>query len=126
MPYDEPDLTDPTILIGVEAPANEDSDAEMAYVFAEEFARMGFSEQRLLALFHHPFYAGAYRTLRVLGEERILSIILETLEIWGRFRPVIVDAPESGALDVSLDVLRQSVASNHTETTSGGNDESSV
>ena len=120
MPYDDPDWTDPTILIGVEAPANEDSDAEMAYVFAEEFARMGFSEQRLLALFHQPFYAGAYRTLAVLGEERIRSIIRETLEIWGRFRPVIEDAPESSPPDVSLDSLRPAETSNHTDTTSGG------
>ena len=120
MPYDDPDWTDPTILIGVEAPANEDSDAEMAYVFAEEFARMGFSEQRLLALFHQPFYAGAYRTLAVLGEERIRSIIRETLEIWGRFRPVIEDAPESSPPDVSLDSLRPAETSNDTETTSGG------
>ena len=120
MPYDDPDWTDPTILIGVEAPANEDSDAEMAYVFAEEFARMGFSEQRLLALFHQPFYAGAYRTLAVLGEERIRSIIRETLEIWGRCRPVIEDATESNSPDVSLDSLRPAGTSNHTETTSGG------
>ena len=120
MPYDDPDGTDPTMLIGVEAPANEDSDAEMAYVFAEEFARMGFSEQRLLALFHQPFYAGAYRTLAVLGEERIRSIIRETLEIWGRFRPVIEDAPESSPPDVSLDSLRPAETSNHTDTTSGG------
>ena len=120
MPYDDPDGTDQTMLIGVEAPANEDSDAEMAYVFAEEFARMGFSEQRLLALFHQPFYAGAYRTLAVLGEERIRSIIRETLEIWGRFRPVIEDAPESSPPDVSLDSLRRAETSNDTETTSGG------
>ena len=120
MPYDDPDWTDPTILIGVEAPANEDSDAEMAYVFAEEFARMGFSEQRLLALFHQPFYAGAYRTLAVLGEERIRSIIRETLEIWGRCRPVIEDAPESNSPDVSLGSLRPTETSNDTETTSGG------
>ena len=120
MPYDDPDWTDPTILIGVEAPANEDSDAEMAYVFAEEFARMGFSEQRLLALFHQPFYAGAYRTLAVLGEERIRSIIRETLEIWGRFRPVIEDAVASSPPDVSLDSLRWAETSNDTKTTSGG------
>src|SRR3990172_10792566 len=99
MPYDDPDPSDPSILIGVELPADEASETEMAYVFAEEFARMGFSEQRLLALFHQPFYAGAYRTLAVLGEARIRSIIRETLEIWGRFRPVIEDAPESSPPD---------------------------
>jgi hypothetical protein len=92
MPYGEPDPADPNILIGVEAPAGAASDLEMAYVFAEEFARLGFSEKRLLALFHNPFYAGAYRALGTLGEEKIRGIIGETLEIWGRFHYGVEDA----------------------------------
>ena len=86
MPYEDPDPGDPNMLVGVEAPADEGSELEMAYVFAEEFTRLGFSEQRLLALFHHPFYAGANRALRILGEEKIRSIIQESLAIWGRFQ----------------------------------------
>ncbi|MBI3694364.1 MAG: hypothetical protein HY238_05950 [Acidobacteria bacterium] len=99
MPYHDPDPADPTILIGVEAPASPASDTEMAYVFAEEFARMGFSEKRLLALFHSPFYAGAYRALRTLGEEKIRAIIGETLDIWGRFHHGVEDAPENEQWD---------------------------
>ena len=41
MPYDDPDPTDPTLLVGVQLPADPAADLEMAYVFAEEFARMG-------------------------------------------------------------------------------------
>ncbi len=94
MPYDDPDPTDPTMLIGVEAPGDETSDLEMAYVFVEEFVSLGFTRERLLSLFHQPFYAGAHRALRNLGEERIKSIIEEALAVWGNFRFVIHDAPE--------------------------------
>ena len=103
MPYDDPDPADPSMLVGVEAPGQADSDLEMAYAFAEEFASLGFSEQRLLSLFHQPFYAGAHRALQTLGEGRIQSIIRETLDVWGSFRFVIHDAPER--FDVSLDSL---------------------
>ena len=41
MPYNEPDPTDPNMLVSVELSATADTTEEMAYVFAEEFARMG-------------------------------------------------------------------------------------
>lgn len=103
MPYDEPDPTDPTMLVGVEAPALEDSDLQMAWVFAEEFASLGFSERRLLALFHQPFYAGAYRALQNLGEEQIEAIVQEAVQVWGNFR--IVDRDTSEDIDVPLSSL---------------------
>ena len=102
MPYDDPDPSDPHLLIGVEVPAEEGSELEMAYVFAEEFARMGFSEQRLLALFHHPFYAGANRALKTLGEEKIRSIIRETMDVWGKFPIRVEDAPAKEDWEVPL------------------------
>ena len=106
MPYDDPDPDDPSLLIGVELPAEEDTDLEMAYAFAEEFARMGFSEQQLWLLFHSPFYAGAYRALQKLGEDKIRSVIGETMEVWGRFRFAIHESSETERMDVSLDSLR--------------------
>ena len=106
MPYDDPDAADPSMLIGVGVPAAEDSDLEMAYVFAEEFARLGFSERQLLSLFRQPFYAGAHRALETLGEEKIKSIIREALEVWGNLRFVVQDAPQREGLDVPLDSLR--------------------
>jgi len=105
MPYDDPDPTDPSMLIGVEVPAAEGSDLEMAYVFAEEFARLGFSERQLLTLFRQPFYAGAHRALGTLGEEKIKSIIREALAVWGNLRFVTQDAPQREGLDVPLDSL---------------------
>lgn len=86
MPYNDPDPEDPNVLVGVEIPADEETDLEMAYIFAEEFARIGFDERRLLALFRRPFYAGAHRAYRILGEEKIRSIINEVTEVWSRIR----------------------------------------
>jgi hypothetical protein len=106
MPYDDPDPDDPSLLIGVELPADEDTDLEMAYAFAEEFAKLGFSEQQLWLLFQSPFYAGAYRALRNLGEDKIRSVIQETLEVWGRFRFAIEDRPEENQIDVFLESLQ--------------------
>ena len=84
MPYDDPDPADPNILVGVVLPADRDAVREMAYVFAEEFARMGFDEQQLLRLFKNPFYAGAHQAYCALGEEAIRRIISECVNAWGR------------------------------------------
>jgi hypothetical protein len=92
MPYNDPDPDDPHVLVGVELAADRESIREMAYAFAEEFATLGFDEARLLALFRSPFYAGAHRALRILGEEEILGIVRESTQIWGRFRVSIRDA----------------------------------
>ena len=83
MPYNEPDPTDPNILVGVVLPADQEAVRDMAYVFAEEFARMGFNEARILRLFKNPFYAGAHQAYRALGEEAVRSIVEECLGVWG-------------------------------------------
>ena len=75
---------DPMELIGVELPAGEAAMREMAYVFAEEFARLGFSQTRLLRLFRNPFYAGPHQALRVLGEQAVEEIVAECVGVWRR------------------------------------------
>ena len=92
MPYDDPDPEDPNVLVGVSLPADRESIREMARAFAEEFAALGFDEARLAALFQQPFYAGAHRALKVLGQDEITGIIRESLQVWGRFRVVVRDA----------------------------------
>ena len=92
MPYNDPDPTDPTMLVGVEIPAGETSDIDMAYAFAEEFSQLGYSADRLMGLFRNPFYAGAHRALSMLGEEKIAGIIRETIGAWGGFHVVFRDA----------------------------------
>lgn len=84
MPYKDPDPTDPNMLVGVELPAAADTTEGMAYVFAEEFARIGFDKERILTLFKKPFYAGSYRAYQELGELEIKRIVEECLAIWAR------------------------------------------
>ena len=95
MPYGDPDPEDPNVLVGVSLPAGREATVEMARVFAEEFAAMGFDEERLWALFRRPFYAGAHRALRLLGEESIGGIIRESLAVRGACRVVVRDSGDS-------------------------------
>lgn len=94
MPYNDPDPTDPNILVGVELPAHAETTREMAYVFAEEFARLGFDKKNLMRIFKRPFYVGAHRAYLELGEGEIEKIIDECLAIWGRVRFKDQDAIE--------------------------------
>jgi len=105
MPYDNPEPSDPMLLVGVELPAEEDSAEEMAYVLAEEFARLGYSEQRLLELFRQPFYAGAHHALELLGEDRIRSIVQEAAAMWGQLRYRVEEPVSQRAFDVPLGAL---------------------
>ena len=91
MPYYEPDLTDPNVLIGVVLPGGAEATREMAYVFAEEYARMGYDGNRLLGLFKNPFYSAAHDAYRALGERAVQSIIEECIGAWGGVRFVDLD-----------------------------------
>ena len=86
MPYDDPDPTDPTVLVGVMLPADAEAPREMAYVFAEEFARMGHDKQQILALFKNPYYGGAHGAYQSLGDAAIQSIIDECIGVWGKVK----------------------------------------
>ncbi len=93
MPYQEPDQTDPMMLVGTEVPTHGDTSRDTIAVLAEEYARLGFDEQALMQLFRNPFYAGAHRAYQALGEEAVCNIVREQLEFWGRARVRVVDAP---------------------------------
>jgi hypothetical protein len=55
---------------------------EMAEVFAEDFARMGYSAPRILSLFCDPVHIGAHAALRTLGEDTIRRIIVRAVMRW--------------------------------------------
>jgi hypothetical protein len=93
MPYEEPDSTDPQELIGVLLPADPGAMREMAYAFAEEFARLGHDRARILWMFRTPFYAGAHGVYRALGAAVTTAIVDECVAVWGRVRAVDHDAP---------------------------------
>jgi hypothetical protein len=86
MPYKDPDPTDPSMLVGVVLPAEAETMTDMAYVFAEEFARLGYQQAHILQLFKNPFYAGAYGAYEMLGKETVCAIIAECLAVWGGVR----------------------------------------
>lgn len=86
MPYNDPDPTDPNILVGVVLPADAETMRDMAYAFAEEFVRMGYNQKQLLSIFQNPYYAGANGAYRTLGEKNIQAIIDECINVWGRSR----------------------------------------
>ena len=92
MPFKDPDPTDPNMLVGVMLPAEAEATRDMAYVFAEEFARLGYSREQLLWLFKNPFYGGAHGAYRALGENETLSIIDECLNAWGQAKFLILDS----------------------------------
>ncbi len=94
MPYDDPDATDPQELVGVMLPGGPEEMHEMAYVLAEEFARMGHDGPQILRLFQNPFYAGAHGAYRTLGYDVTLAIIDDCLSVWGRVRAVDRSADE--------------------------------
>jgi hypothetical protein len=91
MPFKDPDPTDPNMLVGVMLSADAEATRDMAYVFAEEFARLGYTREQLLWLFKNPFYGGAHGAYRSLGENETLSIIDECLSAWGHARFSILD-----------------------------------
>jgi hypothetical protein len=93
MPLREPDATDPMVFVGVTLPGDLEATREMAYVFAEEFARLGHPAARIMDLFRKPFYQGAHQALLALGEAEIARITGECVALWGRFVWVDQDQP---------------------------------
>ena len=91
MPFKDPDPTDPNVLVGVMLPADAEAMRDMAYVFAEEFARLGYTREQLLWLFKNPFYGGAHGAYRTLGENETLSIIDECINAWGNIQVTVQD-----------------------------------
>ncbi len=94
MPYDDPEPDDPNMLVGIALPCDEATEREMAAAFADEFARMGFSAGKILDLFRSPFYAGAHRAYRLLGDSVIEQLVEESVGVWSRIRQVVQDASE--------------------------------
>ncbi len=97
MPYDEPDFSDPQELVGVVLPGTAEAMEAMAYVFAEEFARMGQDGEAILSLFRNPFYSGAHQAYRALGDDVVRVIVDECVGVWGRTAGPIHELPAHDA-----------------------------
>lgn len=83
MPKNEMDPEDPMEMMALELGGqSEEQLKDMALCFAEEFAREGWSEEKLFAMFQNPFYQGPYLAWKQKGDEFVRSVIREALVIW--------------------------------------------
>lgn len=87
MPKDEFDFEDPLELNGMALLSSEDTTNDMAECFAEEFMRLGYSHQRILALFANPQYLGPHLAFQQRGEAFIRDLITGVFARWGRPAP---------------------------------------
>lgn len=74
------EATDPYMPVAVElATPGSDGTAEMARTFVEEFARIGWSRERIGSMFRKPRYAAAYSVYASRGPEFVAGVIDEVL-----------------------------------------------
>ena len=84
MPKDEFDFEDPLELNGVAFMTQEDTTDAMCECFIEEFMRMRYGPDQILALFRNPNHLGMNMVLEKRGEQFIRDCIGETFARWGR------------------------------------------
>jgi hypothetical protein len=84
MPKDEFDFDDPMELNGMALLSEEDTTDAMTECFIEEFMRLGYNHQQLLALFRHPHYIGMNMVLQNRGEDYVKKFIADVFARWGR------------------------------------------
>ena len=84
MPKDEFDFEDPFELNGMAFLTHEDTTNDMAECFTEEFMRMGYSHQQVLALFRNPHYLGPNMAFAKRGEPFIRDLIADVFARWGK------------------------------------------
>jgi len=74
--YEAGDPLEPT---AVTLPAEREDVAYMGRCFVEEFARMGYGQNALIALFRNPFYQGPHLVYQQLGEGFVQGLIEEEM-----------------------------------------------
>ena len=84
MPKDEFDFEDPFELNGMAFLSHEDTTNDMAECFTEEFMRMGYNHQQVLALFRNPHYLGPNMAFEKRGEPFIRDLIADVFARWGK------------------------------------------
>ncbi len=74
---------DPMEMVGMEIPGQSEAALrDMALCFAEEFAREGWNEEKLFAMFKNPLYAGPHLAWKQKGDAFVKSVIAEALTMW--------------------------------------------
>ena len=107
MPYEDPDPTDPMTLHGVAVETDDDRALrEMAACFVEEYARLGFDSQRIMAIFKTSGYAGPHMAFQAMGEAAIDKLIADTMGL-RRPRPKVGAMDDRPGTNICLPVLDQ-------------------
>ncbi len=95
MTHKENEPDDPVEMIGIQLPhQTEEQLRDMALCFAEEFAREGWSREKLLKMFQSPFYQGPHLVWKQKGDDFILSVIDEAMKMWHPTRKRYDNNPE--------------------------------
>ncbi len=68
---------DPFAFVSIQLDVEEGRDhlREMALVFIEEYRRMGWDDERILALFRNSFFRGPYTVLASRGEAYVKGLL---------------------------------------------------
>ncbi|MBI2133010.1 MAG: hypothetical protein HYT99_09480 [Candidatus Tectomicrobia bacterium] len=83
MPKDEFEFEDPMELVAIPMPGDTaGAEREMARCLAEEFLRMGHTEEEVLGMFRDPFYAVLHNLCRSQGESEIRRIVAQASAGW--------------------------------------------
>jgi hypothetical protein len=77
MPKNELDPEDPLELHRIALPTDEDTTEAMTDCIIEEFMRLGYDHEQLLALFRNPYYTGLRMVLETKGETYLRECIEE-------------------------------------------------
>ena len=80
MPKDEFDPEDPMELVGVGGPAVDDR--EMVLAVVDEYVRMGFSADEIIALFRDPCYSMTHRIWMENGEDYVRACVGLVVARW--------------------------------------------
>ncbi len=98
MPKDEFDFEDPLEMNGVALVTQEDTTDAMCECFIEEFMRMGYDAEQILALFRNPHYLGMHVVLEKMGEQFLRERVAQVFARWGK-APYAGGAPGGGSRD---------------------------
>lgn len=87
----QPEPDDPMALVGVRLEEDPDERAmdEMARSFVDEYARLGWSGERILRLFRNPFFRVPHQIYEVRGEEYVRSLVAAVEETRARVRQAL-------------------------------------
>lgn len=87
-----------------------DTTVEMADTFIEEFLRLGYGPEHVLALFRNPHYLGPRLVLQRRGEPFVRERIAEVFARWGRPLPAEGAAGPNGLVVDGRQAPRQAAA----------------